>query len=229
MPLISARHLVKTYRTVDFEQTVLKDISLDVSDGEFLAIMGRSGAGKSTLLYQLGLLDHPTSGSITIGDTEATSLSREERTRYRLTQLGYVFQDYALLPELTATENVALPILMQGIAKARAYRQSREALEQVGLENHLHKLPSQLSGGEQQRISVARAIAHRPRIIFADEPTASLDSENSEVIMRLFADLHRSGQTVIMVTHEPEYSVYADRIVTISDGTIASDNRVGGK
>jgi putative ABC transport system ATP-binding protein len=202
------------------ETTILKGIDFEVAEGEFIAIMGRSGAGKSTFLYQLSLLDEPTSGEIIIDGRNTHTMSNTEKTSYRLKNLGYVFQDYALIPELTAVENVALPLLMQKIPRADAYKMASDALLRVGLDKHFHQLPNQLSGGEQQRVSVARAVAHKPHILFADEPTANLDNESSRAVMKIFDELHASGQTIIMVTHEEEYGRMAQKIVKIDDGRI---------
>ena len=182
--------------------------------------MGRSGAGKSTFLYQMSLLDEPTSGDVIIDGKDTSLLSIEEKTKFRLGELGYVFQDYALLPEMTALENVALPLLMQDIDEDQAYKEATVALTRVGLEKRLKNLPSKLSGGEQQRVSIARAIAHKPKILFADEPTANLDNESSKIVMNIFKELHAEGQTIIMVTHEPEYSKIAERTVYLDDGKI---------
>lgn len=221
--IISVHGLVKTYRTGALDVTVLKGVSIDIPKGQFVAIMGRSGAGKSTLLYQLGLLDRPTGGTIILDGADTAALSRKEREVMRLTRLGYIFQDYALLPELTAIENVALPMLMQGASTSTAYRHATVSLERIGLSSRLTNLPSQLSGGEQQRVSIARAIAHSPAILFADEPTASLDTENSETIMKILKELRADGQTIVMVTHEPEYGRLTDRIITLNDGIVVSD------
>ena len=188
--------------------------------------MGRSGAGKSTLLYQLSLLDEPTSGEIRINGKEAHMMSEREKMLFRLAEFGYVFQDYALLPELTALENVALPLYMQGVSRDAADEKARVALERVGLGKRLDNLPSQLSGGEQQRVSISRAIAHMPDILFADEPTANLDKESSATVMNIFKELHKGGQTIIMVTHEEEFSLFAERIVKLDDGKIVSDTRI---
>ncbi len=220
--MIEVKNLKKSFKDGEREIEVLKGIDFTAKNGEFVAIMGRSGAGKSTLLYQMSLLDEPTSGEIFIDEKNMMSLSVDEKTYFRLSKLGYVFQDYALLPELTALENVALPLLMQGASEKKAYEKATEHLILVGLENRLNNLSSQLSGGEQQRVSIARAIAHEPKILFADEPTANLDNESSRAIMDIFKKLHAEGQTIIMVTHELEYSKFAERIVHLDDGKIVS-------
>lgn len=218
--MIQIRNLVKTYKKGVVETNVLKGVNLDIKKGEFVAIMGKSGAGKSTLLYQISLLDHPSSGEIVVDGIPTEKLNHEERTTFRLNRLGYVFQDYALLPELTAIENVMLPMYMQGLEKKDAMAKAESALVSVGLSHRFTNLPSQLSGGEQQRVGVARAIAHAPKILFADEPTANLDNESSKVVMDIFAKLHDKGQTIVMVTHEEEYGHLADRIVRLDDGKV---------
>ena len=223
--MLEVKNLVKSFKDGPVETRVLKGIDFAVGDGEFVAIMGRSGAGKSTLLYQMSLLDDPTGGEIRIEGREAHTMSEHEKMLFRLSEFGYVFQDYALLPELTALENVALPILMQGASRPTAERQAQEALERVDMGNRLHNLPSQLSGGEQQRVSVSRAIAHKPKVLFADEPTANLDRESSARVMDIFKELHKKGQTIIMVTHEDEYAQFADRVIKMDDGKILSDTR----
>jgi putative ABC transport system ATP-binding protein len=223
--LISIKNLVKKFGEGEREITVLKGVSLSVEDGEYIAMIGRSGAGKSTFLYQMSLLDEPTSGEITIDGHRAHEMTNHEKTDFRLRMLGYVFQDYALLPELTALENVAIPLLMQGKSRKQAYDQATEALAAVGLENRLPNLPSMLSGGQQQRVSIARAIAHRPRILFADEPTANLDNESSLRVMDIFDELHKGGQTIIMVTHEEEYAKRSEKIVKLDDGKIISEHK----
>lgn len=218
--MIKIKNLERSFMDGDSETKVLKGIDLEVSSGEFISIMGRSGAGKSTLLYQMSLLDQPTGGEIIVDNKDILAMSSEERTLFRLSNLGYVFQDYALLPELTALENVALPLLMQDINEKEAYKTAADSLKRVGLEKRLNNLPSKLSGGEQQRVSIARAISHKPKILFADEPTANLDNESSRVIMDIFKELHKEGQTIIMVTHEPEYSKIAERVIHLDDGKI---------
>jgi putative ABC transport system ATP-binding protein len=223
--MIKIKNLKKSFQDGDKITEVLRGIDFVVENGDFVAIMGRSGAGKSTFLYQMSLLDKPTEGEIHIDNKDVLALSTAERTSFRLSNLGYVFQDYALLPEMTALENVALPLLMQNVSEKKAYEKATEHLTRVGLEKRLNNLPSQLSGGEQQRVSIARAIAHDPKILFADEPTANLDNESSRIIMDLFKQLHKEGQTIIMVTHEVEYSKFARRIVHLDNGLIISDEK----
>lgn len=220
--MIETKQLMRSFKNGDVETQVLKGIDFTAAEGEFIAIMGRSGAGKSTFLYQISLLDEPTGGEIVIDGQDTRSMTAEQKMNFRLSKFGYVFQDYALLPELTALENVALPLLMQDHTKKVAYAKAAEALEKVGLGHRLGNLPSQMSGGEQQRVSIARAIAHEPKILFADEPTANLDNHSSRAIMDIFVELHRKGQTTIMVTHEPEYADMAQRLVHLDDGRIVS-------
>ncbi len=219
--LISARNIVRTFGKEGGVVThVLKGIDLDVAPGEFIAIMGKSGAGKSTLLYQLSLLDEPTEGTLTIGDTDVLALTESEKTTFRLMTLGFIFQDYALIPDLTARENVMLPLLMRGMSWVAASKDADTALTKVGLSHRLNNHPAALSGGEQQRVSIARAVAGNPRILFADEPTANLDSISGTQVIDLLGELHRAGQTIVMVTHEEEYAEGCDRIILMADGCI---------
>ncbi len=222
-PIIKIKDLSRTFTIGKNSIRALKSVSFDVERGSFVSITGRSGSGKSTLMYQLGLLDQPTGGSIQIEGHKVTDMSEDERTMYRLKELGYVFQDYALLPSLTAIENVMTPLLMMGYSKKEAHDKSKSALEKIGLGDRMTNLPGQLSGGQQQRASIARAIAHEPVILFADEPTANLDSETSMTVLKAFLDLHKAGQTIIMVTHEKEYAAMTNRIITLSDGSVISD------
>ncbi len=204
---------------------VLKGISLEVQDGEFIAIMGKSGAGKSTLLYVMSLLDTPTAGTIAYRNQVVNDLSEKEMTAFRLHNFGYVFQDYALVPELTAVENVMVPLLMQGVQKEEAQKQAIAILNRIDLGHRVGNLPSELSGGEQQRVAIARSIVHNPAVLFADEPTASLDTASSESVLALFEKLNSEGQTIVMVTHEPEYTKNCDRIIYIEDGMISREEK----
>lgn len=221
--MITVQHISKIFTSGESEIRAVDDVSFTIPEGQFVAITGRSGSGKSTLLYQLGLLDHPTSGTITIDGIEVTGLTENEQTRLRLHALGYIFQDYAVLPSLSALENVMVPLLMQGDDESVARTKAIAALTRVGLGDRLHNIPGQLSGGQQQRVSIARAIGHNPKVLFADEPTANLDTETSRTVLQAFVELNKEGQTIIMVTHEPEYAALADRIITLADGKIVSD------
>lgn len=220
--MIEAKNIIKTYKDGENETKVLKGVDFVAKEKDFVAIMGRSGAGKSTLLYQMSMLDEPTAGEIFINGKNVLKLSQQEKTRFRLRELGYVFQDYALLPDLTALENVALPLLMLGENKKLAYKHARKMLERVGLGHRIDSVPANLSGGEQQRVSVARAIVHNPKVLFADEPTANLDNYSSKQVIDIFKELNEAGQTIIMVTHEEEYAKVAKRIVRLDDGKIVS-------
>lgn len=224
--MITAKNIVKEFKNGDVLTQVLRGINLTINSGDFVAIMGKSGAGKSTLMYQLSLLDQPSSGQVIIDEVVVTDLSQEESTTFRLNNLGYIFQDYALVPELTAIENIMVPLLMMGNSESEATDTARESLRKINMSHRENNLPSQLSGGEQQRVSIARAVAHNPKILFADEPTANLDSTSSEAVMSIFKELHNAGQTIVMVTHEPEYTVFCDRVITLADGQIVDEKLV---
>lgn len=218
--MISAKNITKVYGGKVPTQA-LKGISFRVNKGEFIAIMGRSGSGKSTLLHQLGLLDTPTSGELLIDGKNVLKFSEKEKTNFRLNELGYVFQEYALLPELTALETAYLPLMIRNVPKKEYLKRASEVLEKVGLKDRLHHLPHELSGGEQQRVAIARAIVNSPKILFADEPCANLDSESSETVLRLLRTLNREfGQTIVMVTHEPEDKKHVCKIIWLKDGLI---------
>lgn len=205
----------------------LKGIDVEIEKGEFVAIMGRSGSGKSTLLHQLGLLDTPTAGEIIIDKVDILKLSNREQTLFRLKKFGYVFQEYALLPEFTALESVYLPLMIQGIEKSEYMKRATRILEEVELKERIYHLPHELSGGEQQRVAVARAIVNNPKILFADEPCANLDSESSETILNLLKRLNKElGQTIIMVTHEPEDKKFVERVIWLKDGLVEKEEKI---
>ncbi len=224
--IVRVRNLKKTYKA-DTPSPVhaLRGINVDFFAGEFVALMGRSGSGKSTFLHQLALLDQPTAGRVEIAGADVSRLSEKERARFRLEVLGYVFQDYALVPELTLYENIALPLLAGGQSRKEFDDKVREIINRVGLNKRENNLPSELSGGEQQRVSIARAIVNKPAILFADEPTANLDSEAARSVLEVMRELvDKYGQTIIMVTHEPDDKKYVDRVIWLKDGVIVEEN-----
>lgn len=220
--MIKVNNLTKTYGKGSTATHALRGVSFQVNSGEFVAIMGRSGSGKSTLLHLLGLLDTPTSGEIFIDNQNVLQLSQEGQARFRLSQLGYVFQEFSLISEVTVLENVFIPAV--GLGKQNHYRQrARAILDTVGLGERLSHYPNEVSGGEQQRAAIARSLINQPKILFADEPTASLDAASSKIVLELFKKLNRElGQTIIMVTHEPEDKNYVDRVIWLKDGLIES-------
>lgn len=219
--MIVAENLTRVYTMGKVEVHALRGVSLEVAKGEFVGIMGASGSGKSTLLHILGLLDRPNSGRVTIDGTDVLALSDHRRTLFRLNRLGYVFQDYALIGELTALENVYLTSLVRGASKKEYLDLSADILERVGLGDRMDHRQSELSGGEQQRVAIARALVNNPSILLADEPCANLDSQASKNILDLFARLNEElGQTILMVSHEEWHKKYFCRVVTLQDGLI---------
>jgi len=226
--ILKAEKIIKTYHDGDKITPVLKGIDLSFPSGSFFSITGKSGTGKSTLLYSLSLLDKPTSGEIFLGkdNIPANTLSTKKRVRYRLENFGFVFQHYALIPEMLAWENVAVPMLMLGESKDVAKDRAVEVLNQLGLGERFDHLPSQLSGGESQRVSIARSIAHKPKILFADEPTANLDTERSKQVIDIFKQLNKEGQSIVMVTHEEEYAREAKKMIVIQDGKIIKEEKL---
>ena len=223
-PLISLQHIFKDYPLGKTVVKVLKDINLDIYPGEYAALMGPSGSGKSTLMNIIGALDTPTSGKYFLKGYEVDKMSDDELARIRNKEIGFVFQTFNLLPRLTALENVMLPLVYARVPKKERIRRATEVLENVGLADRMHHKPNQLSGGQRQRVAIARALVNRPSLILADEPTGNLDSKSSEEIMKLFDDLHRQGNTVILVTHEPDIAEHAKRLIKLLDGKIQSDN-----
>lgn len=218
---VEGKNIVKDFRVGNMMTHVLKNVSLKVLQGEFVAIMGQSGSGKSTLLYILGGLDKPTNGQIYLNGTNISQLDNEKMSKMRREKIGFVFQFYNLIPNLNVEENILLPLLLDGKKKGAYKKQLDEILEIVGLENRRKHTPRELSGGQQQRVAIARALIGKPDILFADEPTGNLDSKTGEKIMRLLQKINKeSGQTIIMVTHSPEAAKCSKRIITVHDGVI---------
>jgi len=228
--LMEARGLEKSYRTDDVERPVLRGLSLDVERGEWVAAMGPSGCGKSTMLHLLGGLDLPDAGSVRLGDDEITSLATRDRARLRRRRVGYVFQQYNLIPHLDVAANVELPQRLAGASRRESRERSVELLGALGLEGRDRNLPGTLSGGEQQRVAIARAIANHPDLLLADEPTGALDSESAALVLDLLRAQHDRGQTIVMVTHDPGVAAVADRVVHVLDGQIvdAASSRPAG-
>jgi len=216
--MIKVKNLTKTY-SGKVSTFALKGVSFEIAEGEFVALMGRSGSGKSTLLHQLGLLDMPTEGSVVINNSNVLALSGKERTRFRLQYLGYVFQEYALISEFTALENVYFPAMALGNNKAK--ERAAHLLDLVGLGNRMNHHPNEMSGGEQQRVAIARSLINNPKVLFADEPTANLDTVSAKVVLELFQKLNKDlKQTILLVTHESEDKKYVDRVIWLKDGLI---------
>jgi len=225
-PLIRVRDLRKVYHLGDVEVLALRDVSLDIAQGEFVAIMGASGSGKSTFMNILGCLDRPTAGSYRLGGTDVAGLGADELAEIRNRRIGFVFQSFNLIPRTSALENVELPLFYGEVPLAQQRPRARAALAAVGLAEREQHLPSQLSGGQQQRVAIARALVNDPPLILADEPTGNLDSQTSAEILEIFQRLNRSrGMTVVLVTHEPDIALHAGRVIVFRDGRVVSDAR----
>jgi putative ABC transport system ATP-binding protein len=221
--MITLQHLNKTYIMGSETIEALKDVSLNIKKNEYVALMGPSGSGKSTLMNLLGCLDSPSNGKYFLNDIEVSTMDDAELAEVRNKQIGFVFQTFNLLPRLSALENVALPLVYAGYSKAERLDKARQVLEAVGLKERMMHKPNELSGGQRQRVAVARALVNNPAIILADEPTGNLDSKTSYEIMELFEQIHKAGNTVILVTHEPDIAKHAHRIVRMRDGNIEND------
>ena len=229
-PIIDFRGIRRMYGTGEAEVRALDGVDLAITKGEFVAIMGPSGSGKSTAMNIIGCLDRPTSGQYLFEGQDVSGLSRDQRALLRRHFLGFVFQGFNLLPRTTALENVELPLIYKGMARAERGARAAEALAKVGLQGREHHDPSELSGGQQQRVAIARALAGDPVVILADEPTGNLDTTRSREIMELLAELNREdGITIVMVTHEEDMAAYAGRLITFVDGRVASDRATGSK
>ena len=223
--LIKLTNINKSYRNGDQELRVLKDIDLEVEEGEFLAIMGPSGSGKSTLMNLIGLLDRSSSGNYWLEGEEVSQLSEKKLASVRNDQIGFVFQQFFLLSKLNALQNVELPLIYAGVPSAKRKKLAKQYLEKVELAERMTHLPSELSGGQKQRVAIARALVNTPAIILADEPTGALDTKTGQQIMELLIELNNEGKTIIMVTHEPEIAAYAKRTIVLRDGVITEDRR----
>jgi putative ABC transport system ATP-binding protein len=226
-PLIRLEQVSKVFVTDEVETHALSGIHFDVRKGEYLSIAGPSGCGKSTLLAILGLLDTPSDGTYYLNGKPVTGLKLSERARIRNREIGFIFQAFNLIGDLTVYENVELPLTYRGMPSSERKRRVQEALERVGMSHRMKHYPSQLSGGQQQRVAVARALSGDPLILLADEPTGNLDSANGEAVMNLLKELHASGATICMVTHDPRYTEFADRTIRLFDGRIVEE-RVEG-
>ena len=226
--MISTRNLRRVYRTEEVETTALNDVNIEVSTGTFAAIMGPSGCGKSTLLNILGMLDSPSDGEYRFFDHQVSGYSERDRASLRKRNIGFIFQSFKLIDELTVSENVELPLLYMRIPSAQRRERVDEALERMSMIPRRNHFPQQLSGGQQQRVAVARAIVGRPKLILADEPTGNLDSANGTDVMRILLDLHNDGATVVMVTHSPDYAGYAGKVINLLDGRVVTEHNQRG-
>jgi putative ABC transport system ATP-binding protein len=219
-PILTLRDVRKTYATGHLEVQALAGVSMDIAEGEYVAIVGPSGSGKSTLMHILGCLDIPTTGQYHLAGTDVSSMSESELAEIRNRRIGFVFQQFNLLPSLSAWRNVELPLCYAGMSRMRRKQLALQALDRVGLSDRVEHRPGELSGGQQQRVAVARALVTDPALILADEPTGNLDSHSSQDVLGLFAELHESGRTIVLITHEAEVAAAAQRTVRIRDGLI---------
>ena len=224
--LIEVKNLMKIYNPGENEVRALNDVSFRVSKGEFVAIIGQSGSGKSTFMNMIGCLDVPTSGNYYLNGKDVAGLSDDELSEIRNREIGFIFQGFNLIPNLTALENVELPLIYRNVPGVKRREMSAASLKKVGLENRMHHKPSEMSGGQQQRVAIARALAAAPPLILADEPTGNLDSASSKEIMQILKELHKEGRTVILITHDDTIAASAKRVVKIMDGKIVSDSSV---
>ena len=218
--MIKVENLCKSFRTEEVETIALNNVTFEVKDGEFVAIMGPSGCGKSTLLNILGLLDNPTSGQYFLGDREVAGLKEKDRTNVRKGEIGFVFQSFNLIDELNVAENIELPLTYMGVPKAERRQRVKDIMARMNISHRAAHFPHQLSGGQQQRVALARAVVFNPKMILADEPTGNLDSKNGAEVMSLLTELHREGTTVVMVTHSEHDAGFAQRIIRLFDGEI---------
>jgi len=221
--MIRTENLVKIYRTEEVETTALNNLSLEINEGEFVSIVGPSGCGKSTLLNVLGLLDSLNGGKYFFMDHEVSKYSERKRTNLRKANIGFVFQSFNLIDELTVFENVELPLLYLGVSSSERKKRVKEVLEQTGISHRMNHYPQLLSGGQQQRVAVARAVVAKPKVILADEPTGNLDSKHGAEVMDLLAELHKEGTTVVIVTHSPDYAQRAQRTIQLLDGNVVTE------
>ncbi len=224
--MIQVNNLSKVFRTDEVETWALEKVNLQVKRGEFVAIMGPSGCGKSTLLNILGLLDSMSDGNYMLDGNQVSATSESQRNKLRKELLGFVFQSFNLIDELTVKENINLPLLYMGVPAAERKQRVEEAMQRMGIENRANHFPRQISGGQQQRTAIARAIVTRPKLILADEPTGNLDSRNGREVMELLSELHKEGSTIVMVTHSERDANYADRIVRLFDGQVLGEETV---
>lgn len=226
--MIKTKKLKKVYTTDEVETTALNEVDLEINEGEFVAVMGPSGCGKSTLLNVMGLLDKPTSGEYHFMDHEISQYSERERAQLRKGNIGFIFQSFNLIDELTVFENVELPLLYLGIDSAKRIKQAEAALDRMGMMHRRNHFPQQLSGGQQQRVAIARAVVANAKLILADEPTGNLDSDHGDEVMKLLTELNEAGTTIVMVTHSPHDAKYARRVIQLFDGKLVNENMKEG-